>query len=418
MIDCPTLENTISFVEGSRDLADFIASLDRFVHGPLQALNDSIESGDKDLDGLLHDWLPIESQVRKCISKFEMLDIASARTLLTNLAFVPSSFEFHAQRAGLVAGAGLSMIPDTQRALIRLGVAGRHEPRDSHYTIWLWNSGNNRIRFTGDLQENSFANAVVETDAVNNAICCALRTLRGRPQLHAPSTASELAALTHELRQLCLTYQHLRSELSPTFFMRRLRTYLVKYPVAEVLLDGPNAANIASQLSADYLIGFPDPSYSETWARTRLRHMIDTDQAQVERDIDTRPLSLVICDEMKIPQQVFLTLSDYQVAAYIVGQPATFRRTIVEYARLASEAIRLSGIHWSLIISHLIKPASQPNTRDERVLPISPHEGTGGHSHPDTYSIFEMRRKQPIITKLLRAVALLPEGGDDETCSN
>jgi hypothetical protein len=44
-----------------------------------------------------------------------------------------------------------------------------------------------------------------------------------------------------------------------------------------VCLTGPNAANIASQVSLDFLIGFGNGAYCERWARERMKHMTSDD---------------------------------------------------------------------------------------------------------------------------------------------
>ena len=197
--------------------------------------------------------------------------------------------------------------------------------------------------------------------------------------------------------------------------MKRLRTYLLEYPVDGVTLTGPNAANIASQVSVDFLTGFGSRAYYEQWALKRMKHMTPEDAFQVEMDAQqTDPLSALVLGALVLPEDLFVTMEDYQVAAQIVGQGPKARSAITAFAGFAREQIRLSGIHWSLLKSHLINPGQALTAEEAAKMPVQHDRGTGKTGHEATHGIFMMRHEHPVISKLVRAVALLPEGGRDE----
>jgi hypothetical protein len=360
--------------------------LQRFLSGPLQSHNDAIEAGKATIGNFLGDWAPVGSLMRKVIPLMTHMGQVQARELLGGLGFVASSNEFHTQRQGGAPGAGLQKLDGMEAALIRLGHAGRHVPRDSHDTLWRWNSGPTRIRFTGDPQEDVFAHSVTETDRLHADSCAAIRPICWGSEVFASANAAD--AYRHgetNTRLLCRSYQALREKITPAFFMSRLRAYLLTYPVGGEMLTGPNAANIGSQVSLDFLTGFGSRDYYDQWASERMKHMTAEESFQVE-------------------------MTEGEVAAQIVGQNPVVRTSVAAVAAFAKEQIRLSGIHFSLIRSHLIKPMQELTAEQMNGMPVKPNKGTGGNDNGATFGIFQMRHNHPVVSKLIKAVSMLAEG--------
>jgi hypothetical protein len=408
-------------VQGPNVFPVFVRELRTFLDGPLQQLNDGIEAGKTTIGDFLATWAAAGKQMLKVIPLIPHMGERQGRELLRRLAFVASSIEFHVQRAGDAPGTGLAKLAGMEDALIGLGRAGHHAPRDSHDTLWRWNTGPDRIRFTGDAQENVFAHGVIETDRLHTDSCAAISPVCwGTEKLASAQTVECLRRAEANTRRLCDAYVAFRSpredwSLKPAFFMKRLRTYLLPYPVGGTTYTGPNAANIASQLSLDFLTGFGDRAYYERWATERMKHMTIEDAFQVEMDaLQAEPLAAVVLRELGLADELFAMLDDYQIAAHIVGQSHDVRSAVTAFACFAREQIRLSGIHWSLIKSHLIKPGQELSAEEAARMTVKHNAGTGQTGHEDTYGIFKMRHDHPVISKLVRAVALLGEGEANE----
>lgn len=393
----------------------FEHELSTFLHGPLQDLNEDLESGKAHTGDFLNAWAPISESlaaVHSCISEMGQ---AQARTLLRRLGFVLSSLEYHLRRTGEPLHA-LQLLSGVEEVLITLGKLARHIPRDSHYTVWLWNTGPDSIRFTTDPQEKAFALAVTETDRLHADSCMAVREICRAPELFGtPEAAQLLRRGEANTGEVCRIYQNFRKphregELTPDFFMLRLRTMLLAYEVAGVMHSGPNAANVASQVSLDFLTGFAAPTYFEQWALKRMQHMVPEDYFMVTMDArQTIDLAIICLAHLGISSDVFVSLTENEIARLIRQQPASVRSAIAAYAAFAKEQIRLSGIHFSFIKSHLIH-AQQRLTPEQRAkLPVQPERGTGHTNHQDTFSIFEMRHNHPVISRLIRTMPLLQE---------
>lgn len=170
----------------------FMRRLGAFLDGPLQWLNDAIEAGKSTLDDFLLAWEAYGRLMCRVAPLAPQMGERQARDLLRKLVFVPSSIEFHAQRAGLEPGAGLRQAKGMEETLIALGDAAHHTPRDSHDTLWRWNDGPDRIRFTGDVQENIFAEGVIQTDRVHTESCAMIRPVITENSAGHPSPVSTI----------------------------------------------------------------------------------------------------------------------------------------------------------------------------------------------------------------------------------
>ena len=201
----------------------------------------------------------------------------------------------------------------------------------SHDTLWRWNVGPDRIRFTGDAQENVFARGVIETDRLHTDSCAAIRPgCWGTEPLASQGTAESLRRAAENTRMLSEMYVAFRTpradwSLKPDFFMKRLRTYLLAYPVGGRTFTGPNAANIASQISLDFLTGFGSRAHYDQWAVQRMKHMTLEDAFQVEMDaLQTEPLTALVLRELGLTEDVFRAPIEWRAGR--ACQPGTCRR--------------------------------------------------------------------------------------------
>jgi hypothetical protein len=393
----------------------FERELSTFLHGPLQNLNEDIESGKARTSDFLNAWTPTSELLQAAHPFIYEMGQPQARELLRRLGFVVSSLEYHLRRNGESLHA-LQLLGGVEEVLINLGKLARHIPRDSHYTVWLWNTGLDSIRFTTDPQEKAFAFAVTETDRLHSDSCMAIREICRAPEIFATPDAVQLLrrgeANTHEICGMYQTFRkpHQAGELTPDFFMCRLRTMLLAYEVGGAMHSGPNAANVASQVSLDFLTGFAAPSYFQQWALKRMQHMVPEDYFTVTMDArQTIDLATICLAHLGISSDVFVSLTESEIAHLIWQQPACLRSAVAAYAAFAKEQIRLSGIHFSLIKSHLIHAQQRLTPEQQAKLPVQPDRGTGHTDHKDTFSIFEMRHNHPVISRLIRATALLQE---------
>src|SRR6266849_1311451 len=78
----------------------FIRKLSDFLYGTLQELNDDIEVGKSTIGDFLAAWEPTGRLLADIVPLISRMGESQARDLLRRIAFVPSSIEFHAQRAG------------------------------------------------------------------------------------------------------------------------------------------------------------------------------------------------------------------------------------------------------------------------------------------------------------------------------
>lgn len=339
------------------------------------------------------------------------LDTWEARRLIQLVGFGVSSLEKHYQDRGYAAGYGLAQLPDVERLLMQLAVIAKHPPRDTHYTYWLWNNDSQPLTFTGDSQEAFFNQVVNLTHALHTAACDALRPLSyGTVSLTAPSG---LEALQYAAANIKAAYEHFRAfmvkgaegqrSMEPAFFMTRMRTYLPTYPVQGVTWGGVNAANLAAQMQLDYRIGTIDGEYANT-VYGRLRYLTVEDQQAVEWDMELPSLAEVFLRRLRLSAAAVLECAEGELARHLAAQAAPMQQALVAYRALVVAAANLTAMHWALIQNYLVKPAEKLSVEAKASMAVRPDIGTGGKSHAETEAIMHMRRRHPLVGKLIGCV--------------
>src|SRR5215213_5715433 len=163
------------------------------------------------------------------------IDRQAALNLLQLLSFAASSLERHTQGGGSDPGAGIQGIPALEELMLILGYIAGHEPRDSHYTYWLTNTGPNCLTFTGCHGEKFFNEVVNLTQMSLTRACDIVKPLRTGDEGDPVNGTDRITAAKAEVVHLHERYRAymLRDpstgerNMTPDFFMTRMRQYLL-----------------------------------------------------------------------------------------------------------------------------------------------------------------------------------------------
>lgn len=377
------------------------------------SMNNAIEAGKKDVEEFVSALRPWFRHMRmNLLPIFYRQDCNVARKLIQLIGFNISSIERHYQAQGCEPGTGLGRLPGIEDVLGRLSRIAHHPPRDSHYTYWLWNDGNNPLTFTGESQEVFFHYAVTQTDQLHSETCRLLRPIcRGEQPLSSPESVTSLRMAEHNMLNLWQIFRSFMAKsettnqknMEPWFFMTRMRTYLPAYPVNGVEWGGVNAANLASQMQADYLIGTVNDEYAAI-VKDRVRYLTKEDKQALEADMSLPSIAQMLLVDMNITARDVEVCSNQELACHVTNQPVIVREAFAAYAGLIKAVSHLTAIHWALIQNYLVKPSGQLTEGERQQLAVKPDAGTGGKTHEETKAIMEMRRRHPIIGKLITCI--------------
>jgi hypothetical protein len=390
----------------------FLVAFRAWIRTELPRLNSAVEAG-AELGGFLSAVQPWMTKFERLIQPvIQELSRFEARDALQLASFVVGSTERHFQARQLQPGLGLCQFGNLDQMLVELGRIAGHPPVGSHYTYWIWNDETSPILFTGDDQETHFSRVVRTTERLHQDSCQALRPICNLACEFSSSVAT--AAIMRAARntaELCGEFSSFIKEIDgvwafqPDFFTRRMRTYLPTYPVCGTEWSGVNAANLASQMSMDFLLGTTSQKYMGT-VRERWRYLTLEDQIALDRDMHLASLTSIAMTTSGLDGSVIQSVSDEELVNVISSQPDNIREALLAYEQLFNAWARLTGIHWMLIYHYLIEPTSRMSREEIASLPVRPDMGTGHMSHADTMSIRDMRRKHPVAGKLASAIAV------------
>jgi hypothetical protein len=99
--------------------------------------------------------------------------------------------------------------------------------------------------------------------------------------------------------------------------MRRMRTYLVGYPVADELRSGPNAANLCANMRLDHLVGVAAPSWYSDVVQSRWRHLVKEDQDELQAGMTCTPLTERVAMAMGLDFGIIQHWTPEEFAQYI-----------------------------------------------------------------------------------------------------
>jgi hypothetical protein len=405
-----TVESTMTAVDAWLDKSEM--QLQREL-GPL---NTSIEEGIQEPQALINFAVQIINKAVIALGGdiLENLDPERARRVLKVLGFLTSSAEKHYQDRGHESGAGINRLPGAAQLMLDLAVVAHHPPRDSHTTYWFMNNALEKepITFTGNPQEAKFNKAVNLTEEKHSESVALLRPIcTGEVAIDTRGAANRLMtvarntqAVLDEFRSIMevLPEEHRRA-IEPIFFMMRMRTYLLAYPVGSKMWLGVNAANIPSQMALDYLLGIVTDEYAET-VEGRLPFMPDEEQVVVANAMSIPSILDRLLEAMQLTPEQVVTLSHDELRTIAQDQPANLRYTLFAFELVLRVIAGMTAYHWSLIQNYLVKVAKDLPPEVLAKMPVPPTRGTGRKSHEDTWKIVEMRREHPVAGKLVKSV--------------
>jgi hypothetical protein len=386
-------------------------SLSEFVFNQMPVLNTAIEAKTTSPAVLVEAVRPLLTAVRAEVATAGELKPIDARKMLQLLGFSISSVERHFQASGECPGIGKAMLGDFDGLLLHLGRWGLHPPRDSDTTYWYLNNPC-QFTFTGDGQEAHFNRVVNLQRHVQSEACRLLRPIcSGVLPVTSGEAAQSMAQAARGLEDLLDAYDSLTEivnggyRFSPDFFMCRMRTYLVGYPIGGEVWSGPNAANLSANMSLDYLVGVSAPWYSEV-VQSRWRYLVKEDQDELQADMGCTSLTERVVQALGLNLDVIPNWRPEELAVYITKQKSTIQEMMAGFGELLVPVNEGTGKHWRFITDYLIRNAKKMSAEEYAALPVKPDEGTGKMAHGQTRQIMEMRRKHPIVSKLLAAIRL------------
>lgn len=384
-----------------------------WVQHKLPKLNNAIENGQNEPNALVAEFQPLWNEIGPHLQQVvNQMECHEARMWIQLIGFVVSSLEKHLQSRQNVAGTGLRKIRGVERMLLQLGVVAKHPPRDSHYTYWIWNNRDQPLLFTGDPQEAVFNKIVNQTDALHSESCRALRPIcRGVIDISSPLAIAGIQQSTVNMQKLHKVFRSFmerntltdQRNMEPVFFMTRMRTYLPTYPVEGISWGGVNAANLASQMQVDYLVGAVNPEYAHV-VNGRLRYMTAEDQENLKADMLIPSIMIRLLDRLDVTSDFIINRESADLTRWLSFQPISTQNVVVAYCNLIKAAGQLSAIHWSLIQNYLVKPVHNLTVGQRGNFAVDPSVGTGGKTHEETQGIMKMRREHPVAAKLIHAI--------------
>lgn len=387
-----TKETLDSLIRGATD----------FVRHELPQLNRAAEeSGDATL--VISAAEPLLARVKTYVANPDVaLTRRAALRLLQLVSFVVSSAERHLQTAREPAGAAVIRLSMTE-TLVRLGRIARHNPRDSHISLWLDNR-RDPLTFRGGTGEVLFNENVNITQDFYEVSASTLYPI-GNGDVPLSSEAAHDAILFAKVNVERVHFAYRRfmesALLTPDDFFR-FRQYLTKYPVEGRMWSGPNAANIIGQVQLDYTIGTVEDFYKEVIA-ARWDLWSDEERMAVSTDMARPSLFTQLLSGLRIADEAQnLTINDLVMA---MQERPEYLPAAEGIAKLVAEAAHLSAYHFALIANYLMKPKFPPEMVENAIVP--PTLGTGAHNHDETRRIMEMRTKHPLGAKIVAAVATI-----------
>lgn len=345
--------------------------------------------------------------------RFNNISCKTARTIIQLITFLVSAAEKHFQAKHKKRGKALSLLGSAEATLLKLEPIAKHPPRDTAYTYWVWNATSNPLTFTGNKQEVKFNQVINESDRAFKETCELLRQVTTKKvsieselaEELIQQSASKLAVLRDVFMSLMRHKNGLHSEraFEPMFFMTEMRLYLVPYPVGGKEWEGVSAANLASQMSIDYLIGTTDEEYFKH-VRSRFEYFPEEEKLVLEEDMRGNSVLSVFLQNMGLSYQRAYQEEETFFKRLISKQSLRLKKSLLQYKALVKAASHLTASHWSLIDNYLLKPSRQISATEYSHLTVNPEKGTSGMSMSDVQRIRDMRRNHTIASKLIKFV--------------
>ena len=150
-------------------------------------------------------------------------------------------------------------------------------------------------------------------------------------------------------------------------------------------------------MQLDYLVGTVDAAYAKH-VSPRLSYLPDEHAAELRRDIAAGSITDLLLDELAL--HGFAAGTDRGRAAAPRLPGASLGQVLAAYRKFIKAYGSLSSLHWALIKAYMIKPKWTADDGAEK-LAVNPLRGTSGMSMSDVESIREMRRRHPVVGRVL-----------------
>lgn len=330
------------------------------------------------------------------------------RRLARDTGFLVASAERHFQMSGVPAGTTWKFVPEAEQFTDDLMTSMGLPPAMSVYAYWLDNPVG--YSFTGEPGEVAFGELVRLWDSNCEAASDALRAISlGQICITSTDAAEAIATAATLVADISSAYESLRKRPDGSYGLtfdvfNRMRNYLCGWQVNGRLSTGPNAANLRSQWSVDVL-GIGMDGYAELIA-DRMEFVTPEDREIIHDDMGQPSVPERFLDRLRLNRREFLATDDAAVAGRIAEQSADYVQSLTQFARFHAALVNLSSKHWQSIDFILIKSVERLTPEELNRMPVPPTRSVGGADHGRPKGIFEMRKYDPVATKLVRAIKL------------
>ncbi|MGJ4963374.1 hypothetical protein [Bradyrhizobium sp. HKCCYLRH3061] len=388
------------------NVQDFALILDWFVRDELPRINGAIEASTAAVAELVMAARILVRAQQHAIPHANA-DRELAAEITRRLGFIAASIERHAQAVKAPPGDGLLSVSGFTEALCAWAGAAGISPMLDYDGCWLRNR-HAPLTFTGEREELVFNELVNRTVDVVAGIMRPLNDLRtGVVAFDDPATGTELNIQALRLLALYEAYRDLGRKndagtmiFSPAFFMR-MRQYLLSFPIAGVVRDGPNATFSPNQARIDVAFGLTTRDYLDTLT-TRLTKMTPAHRELMATEMAMPSIADAVKAILDLPLD-WPTMEPAEIFGRARERGAIFVETMTELKRLLAAQIQLSNVHFGRISTHLTKPSAALTPAQADAMPVKPTGGVGGNDIAHTREIVNMRKTHPVVSVLFAA---------------
>lgn len=407
-IDAKSPKRTVNSIPSSRK--SLLSRTEAWLRYDLTALNAAVEKGEVSPTEFVERVAPLLQETSDTFRPLlPRLPAKVRRRLARNTGFLVGSAERHFQISGRPAGTTWQFVPGAEWFTYELTTSLGLPPAMSIYAYWLDNTDG--YSFTGEPGEVAFGEVVRRWDDNCKAAGDALRPIAlGQIQIDSPDSADAIATAAESVEEISSIYEVLRKREDGTYGLtfevfNRMRNYLCGWRVCGQFSTGPNAANLQSQWSLD-LLGIGMDGYGEIIA-DRMQFLMPEDREIVYDDMALPSVPERFLDRLSLTRREAVVADVSTIADRILDQPPPYRRALIEYSRFHRAIVKLSAKHWQSIDFILIKSVERITPEELAKLPVPPTQSVGGADHSRPKGIFDMRRNDPVVVKLMAALNLV-----------
>lgn len=410
--------------DAGRQDEGIVARLTSWVANEMPYLNEQIDDGRLGVGALAVSARPLVQELAEHVRHNGPFTRSQAREMLRLAGFITGSLERQVQQLlGGEPGHGLAMIEPLEPVLLELAVTAEQPPYLTHQGYWLENRGPTPLTFTGNPEELFFHARVIATHELESAAAAGLRPIcTGEIVIASIEAITAMRIATDNILKLREQYvsfyrpsfENGPANMTPIFFMTKMRTYLSATRIGGRLVGGPNAANVPIQSQLDFLLGAIKPFYVQI-IQERMEFMGNEERAAVQADMALPSLLSLLLGELALDLETVMETTVESLALRLALRPG-----LLPTARALDELLiangALSGSHFQLISRYLIKAQKTLPKEVLEKLAVKPDAGTGGRDHNTTMEIMRMRHNHPVVERLHAALKLIDEAAPGAKC--